>query len=228
MERRFQFMIAGMLLATLGHAVATEYRVETMAEGLEHPWSIAWLPDGTVLVTERPGRLRVIRDGRLLDVGVDGVPEVYAAGQGGLFEALPDPDFANSGWLYLSYAHGTPEANATRVARARLEDMRLIDLEVLFTASPMKDTPVHYGGRMAWLPDATLLIGLGDGFDYREQAQKLDSHLGTIVRINADGSIPADNPFADRDGALAEIYSYGHRNVQGLVHDAESGRLWQH
>ncbi|MCA1780116.1 MAG: PQQ-dependent sugar dehydrogenase [Xanthomonadaceae bacterium] len=228
MHSQLRALLAASLLVALSHAVATEYKIEAIAEGLEHPWSIAWLPDGTALVTERPGRLRMIRDGRLLAAPIDGVPAVHAASQGGLFEALPDPNYANNGWLYLSYAYGTSKANATRVARARLENMRLVDLEVLFTASPMKDTPVHYGGRMTWLPDATLLIGLGDGFDFREQAQKLNSHLGTLVRINTDGSIPADNPFIDRDDVLPEIYSYGHRNIQGLVHDADSGRLWQH
>jgi len=213
-----------------GHDKQTEpgYRIETVADGLNHPWSIAWLPDGRALVTERPGRLRMIVGDRLLDAPIDGVPEVFAASQGGLFEALPGPDFTTSGWIYLSFAYGAPEANATRVVRARLDDTRLVDHEVLFTAQPMKNTPVHYGGRMTFLPDGTLLVGLGDGFDFREQAQQLDSHLGKIVRIHADGSVPADNPFVDTDGALPEIYSYGHRNIQGLVYDAQTDTIWQH
>lgn len=208
--------------------VGPGYRIETVAEGLDHPWSIAWLPDGRALVTERPGRLRMVVGDRLLDAPIDGVPEVYAASQGGLFEALPGPDFTTSGWIYLSFAHGTSEANATRVVRARLDGTRLVDHEVLFTARPAKNTPVHYGGRMTFLPDGTLLVGLGDGFDFREQAQKLGSHLGKIVRIDADGSVPADNPFIDTEGALPEIYSYGHRNIQGLVYDAQTGTVWQH
>jgi len=217
-----------VLALTGGLAWAQAYQIETLASGLEHPWSIAWLPDATALVTERAGRLRVLRNGELVDAPVAGVPAVYAASQGGLFEALPDPDFANNRRIYISFAHGTAEANATRVIRARLEGMRLTDKEILFTASPLKDTPVHYGGRMTFLPDGTLLVGLGDGFDFREQAQKLDNHFGKIVRIHTDGSVPEDNPFVDVDDALPEIYSYGHRNIQGLLYDARTDTVWQH
>jgi len=209
-------------------AQSQDYQIETVAGGLDHPWAIAWLPDGRALVTERPGRLRVIADGELVEDPVTGVPDVYAASQGGLFEALPDPDFASNRRIYISFAHGTAEANATRVVRARLEGMRLTDKEIIFTASPLKDTPVHYGGRMMFLPDATLLIGLGDGFDFREQAQSLDNHFGKIVRIHTDGSVPDDNPFIDTEGALPEIYSYGHRNIQGLLYDARTDTVWQH
>jgi glucose/arabinose dehydrogenase len=215
------------LLYTGAHA-AQDYQIDTVAEGLEHPWSIAWLPDGRVLVTERAGRLRMIVDDQLLDDPVVGVPPVFARSQGGLFEVLVDPDFADNRRIYLSFAHGGPDANATRVVRARLEERRLLDLEVLFTAEPAKDTPVHYGGRMALLPDGTLVVGLGDGFDDRERAQTLDNHFGKIVRIARDGSVPADNPFVDRPGARPEIYSYGHRNIQGLVFDPDSGTLWSH
>jgi len=226
---RWKFVPATLLLFVASGAVTGQaYQIETVADGLAHPWSIAWLPDGRALVTERPGRLRLLRDGAVVDEPVAGVPEVHAASQGGLFEALPDPGFAANRLVYLSFAHGTPEANATRVVRGRLQGMELKDVEVLFTASPEKDTPVHYGGRMAFLPDGTLLIGLGDGFDFREQAQKLDNHFGKIVRIHTDGSVPSDNPFVDTEGALPEIYSYGHRNIQGLVFDAAAGRLWSH
>lgn len=228
MNRIEYLAVAVAMLFCSATAVGQDYQIEIAASGLDHPWSIAWLPDGRALVTERPGRLRVIADGELLEAPIEGVPEVFAASQGGLFEALPDPDFATNGLVYISFAHGTPESNATRVIRARLEGMRLVDREILFTASPSKDTPVHYGGRMAFLPDGTLLIGLGDGFDFREKAQLLDNHFGKIVRIHADGSVPEDNPFVDVEGALAEIYSYGHRNIQGLLHDAETGRIWQH
>lgn len=209
-------------------AAAAEYRVETVAEGLDHPWSLAFLPDGRMLVTERAGRLRVIEDGALVPEPVAGVPEAYVAMQGGLFEVLPDPGFADNGLVYLSFAHGSPDANATRLVRGRLADRRLEDVAVLFTAVPRKDTPVHYGGRMALLPDGTLALGLGDGFDYREAAQKLDSHLGTIVRLQRDGGIPEDNPFGNDAGVLDAIYSYGHRNIQGLVYDRERDVLWAH
>ncbi len=221
-------LAAAALLAAGVTANAAEYRIETVAEGLEFPWSLAFLPGGDMLVTERAGRLRIIREGRLLPAAVAGVPESYVAGQGGLMEVLPDPDFAENRLIYLSLAHGTREANATRLVRGRLEGDALRDVEVLFTAQPLKATPVHYGGRLAFLADGTLALTLGDGANYREESQKLSSHFGTIVRLNRDGSVPADNPFVGQAGALPEIYSYGHRNVQGIVLDAGSGRLYAH
>jgi len=207
---------------------AQDYQIETVATGLEHPWSIDWLPDGTALVTERAGRLRLLRDDELLAEPVDDVPDVLAISQGGLFEARPDPDYAETGWIYLSFAHGVDGGNATRVIRGRLRDGALVDQQVLFTAEPGKTRPVHYGGRMAFLADGTLVVGLGDGFDRRESAQALDNHFGKIIRIRRDGGIPDDNPFVGTDGALPEIWSYGHRNVQGLVFDATTARLWAH
>ena len=204
------------------------YRIETLSEGLNHPWSMAFLPDGRMLVTERAGSLRMIENGELLEAPIGGVPQAFVSSQGGMMEVLVDPDFADNQMIYLSFAYGDRDANATRVVRARLQNQTLQNVEVLFTASPMKDTPVHYGGRMTWLGDGTLAIGLGDGFDYREQAQRLDNHFGKIVRIHRDGSIPADNPFVGQADALDDIYSYGHRNIQGLVFDSASGTLWQH
>lgn len=220
-------VMLGLALGT-GPATAAEYRIETIAENLEHPWSLAFLPDGRMLVSERTGRLRVISEDGLEPDPVTGVPQAYVADQGGLMEVLPAPDFTDSGWLYLSLADGQRGATATRVVRGRLEDNRLQDVEEIFRATPERGTAVHYGGRMQWLPDATLLISLGDGFNYREQGQNLANHLGTIVRINADGSIPADNPFIGNPDALPEIYSYGHRNVQGLAYDKTREVLWQH
>lgn len=204
---------------------APGYRIETVADGLDHPWSLAFLPDGRLLVTERPGRLRMVEDGTL-SAPVTGVPAVHAVSQGGLFEVLPASDFADSGLLYLSYAAGGPDANATTVLRARLADGALVDGTVVFAATPTKDTPVHYGGRMCHRGDGTVLIGLGDGFDYREAAQDAASHLGSIVRLAPDGAAPSDNPFRNVDGALPETYSIGHRNIQGLVCDDEG--VWAH
>ncbi len=216
-----------LLLATTAPA-AGDYEPETVAEGLEHPWSLAFLPDGRKLVTERAGRLRVIEDGALLEKPVAGVPEAFVRSQGGLFEVLPDPDFEENQRIYLTLAHGSPRANRTRLVAGRLTDHRLEDVEVLFDSEPARSTPVHYGGRMTYLPDGTLVLGLGDGFDYREQAQDNANHLGTIVRLNPDGSVPEDNPFVDDPDARPEIYSYGHRNVQGLAFDVEREMLWQH
>ena len=209
-------------------AAPPPYQVETVAGGLEHPWCVAFLPDGRMLVTERPGRLRVVAGGKLLPEPVSGLPPVFARNQGGLFDVLPARDFASSGTLYLSFAHGDRGANATRVVRARLDGHALKDVQVIFTARPLKATAAHFGGRMAWLPDGTLLLTLGDGFEHREQAQTLDNHFGKSVRLNADGSVPRDNPFVGRKQALPEIYSYGHRNLQGLVVDAAAQRVWMH
>ena len=208
---------------------AAAFQIDVVADGLEHPWAIAFLPDGRMLVTERAGRLRVIdSDGQLLDQPVDGIPQAYVASQGGLMEIALHPEHEHNGWIYLSLAHGDRRANTTRVVRGRLEGMHWIDNEIIFTAEPTRDTPVHYGGRMAFMNDGTLLITLGDGFDYREDAQRLDSHTGTIVRLHDDGRVPVDNPFVEREEALPEIFSYGHRNPQGIVVDPDTGKIWSH
>lgn len=223
--RKFAAFIVLVLFA--GAAQPNE-RVETIAEGLNFPWSIAFLPDGSMLVAERNGGLRVIRDGALVETPVAGAPEAYVAGQGGLFDVVLDPGFEQNRTLYLSFAYGDRRANATRVVRAVFDGVAISDLEVIFTATPTKDTPHHYGGRMAFLPDGTLLITTGDGFDFREQAQRLDNHFGKVIRINADGSVPPDNPFVGKPDALPEIWSYGHRNPQGIVVMPGSERVWLH
>ena len=181
-----------------------------------------------MLVTERGGGLRRVRPGSGVVADIAGVPAVYERSQGGLFDVMLDRDFERSGTLFLSYAHGTPDANVLRVARARLVDDALTDVTVLFDTAPTKDTPVHYGGRMVQLPDDSLLVTTGDGFDYREQAQRLDNTFGKTVRIRDDGTVPDDNPFVDRDGARPEIWTYGHRNPQGLVVDGRTGLVYLH
>lgn len=203
-------------------AQTAAYRVETVATGLDHPWSLAFLPDGRMLVTERPGRLRLIEpgpDGRpqLRPDPVAGVPPVLSQGQSGLFEVLPDPDFARNRRILLSYAHGQPQANHLRVTAATLEGDRLVDARPIFTSQPAKTETQHFGGRMAWLADGSLLLGMGDGNLERTDAQRLRTHLGKFMRIRADGSVPADNPFVNRAGARPEIWSVGHRNPQGVV-----------
>ncbi|MCL7945325.1 PQQ-dependent sugar dehydrogenase [Marinobacter sp. ATCH36] len=225
-------MIAGGLALPESDAVADEqpdYQTETLAEGLEHPWSLAFLPDGRMLVTERPGRLRLLTaEGELVPQPLEGVPEVFASGQAGLFEVLPAADFEQSRAIYLSYACGTAEANHACLARGELDDKALKNVTEIFRVQPSKKGSAHYGGRLVWLPDNTLVLTLGDGFDYREQAQRRENHIGSIVRLNPDGTVPEDNPFADSDRYRGEIYSYGHRNVQGLVYDKEKDRLIAH
>ncbi|GAB4175841.1 MAG: PQQ-dependent sugar dehydrogenase [Wenzhouxiangellaceae bacterium] len=224
---------ATMLLASVtasmcagAHANAADYQIEVITDQLEYPWAMAWLPDGRLLITERVGRLRVYENGALHAQPIAGTPPVHFAGQAGLFDVLPDPDFARNHRLYLSHAAGTAKSNTLQVSAGRLSGDHIVDVQPLFIARPMRNTSAHYGGRMSFLDDGTLVVGLGDGFDFREQAQRLDNHFGKIVRIRTDGSIPSDNPFVDDPRALPEIYTYGHRNVQGLVFDPATGRLW--
>jgi glucose/arabinose dehydrogenase len=217
----------GCLLASLP-AAADSVRVETVAGGLEHPWALVFLDDRRMLISERTGRLRLIVDGRLLEEPVVGVPDTFVRAQGGFQDLALHPRFSENGWVYLSLAHGSASGNATRVVRGRIRDRAWVDGETVFTATPSKSTPVHYGARMAFLSDDTLLISIGDGFDYREHAQRFDSHLGKIVRVSDRGEVPVDNPLQARQTALPEIFSYGHRNVQGIVVDPDSGLIWSH
>lgn len=213
-----------LLVAT--PALSAGYEETTVADGLNMPWSVAFLPDGELLVTELGGNVRSIVSGAVGEP-ISGVPPVYRKSQGGLFDVLPHPDFASNRLIYLSFAHGTPEANATRIVRGRYEDGALNDVEVIYTIALTKDTPVHYGGRMVWLADGTLLMTTGDGFDYREEAQNTANAMGSIIRINADGSIPKDNPLLTDSKAAPEVYSYGHRNAQGIAVRAD-GRVYMH
>lgn len=196
------------------------YVIETVAEGLVLPWGIAFLPKGDMLVTELDGRLRLISNGALVNDAVENVPEVYRASQGGLMDVVIHPDYESNQLVYLSLAVGTPESNALRVIRARFTGDSLENVQTVFEAAPRKNTPVHYGGRMTFLVDKTLLITVGDGFDYREEAQNPSNHFGSIVRVTDDGKVPADNPFVDSDTAQPEIWSIGHRNQQSITYDA--------
>jgi aldose sugar dehydrogenase len=214
---------------------ASGFRRSVLARGLEHPWGLAWLPDGDLLITERPGRLRIVRDGVLDPTPIAGVPEVLAAGQGGLLDVSVHPRFAENRLVYLTYAAGTPEANHTRLARARFDGRALTGLEVIYAAPQRKSGTQHFGSRLVWLPDGTLLLAIGDGGNppvqldgalIREQAQNRGSALGKILRLNADGSPAAGNPFQGDPGALPELWSLGHRNIQGLAYDPAARRVW--
>lgn len=202
------------------------YRVHTVATGLDRPWSIAFLPDGRMLVTEMAGRLRLIGlDGKLGEIALDGLPPVFRRGGTiGLMDVVLDPDFAQNGWLYLTMGHGEEGANGTRLVRARLAGARIEDVKVLFSSSP-KPRVGNNGGRMAFLRDGTLVLTVGDGNWRREEAQNLANHLGTVVRLDRDGKAPPDNPFVSRPGAAPGIYSLGHRNPQGIAVDPVTGDL---
>jgi glucose/arabinose dehydrogenase len=209
-------------------------RQVTLARGLEHPWGLAFLPDGALLVTERPGRLRIVRNGAVDPQPVDGVPPVLAEGQGGLLDVALHPRFAENRLVYLSYAHGSEEENRTRVARGVLDGKALRDVRVIFEVKDPKPGVQHFGSRFAWLPDGTLLVSIGDGGNpparvagrpSRDLAQDVAFHHGKVVRIGDDGSVPKDNPFAGRAGAAPAVWSYGHRNIQGLAVDGR-GRVW--
>lgn len=208
-----------------------------VAKGLDRPWALAFLPDGGMLVTERPGRLRLVRDGALDPRPIAGVPEVHAQGQGGLLDIALHPDFARNRTLFLTYAHGTAQANRTRIARAVLdaEAHALRDLRVIFEVNREKPGNQHFGSRLLVLPDGTLLATIGDGGNpptsldgrlIRENAQDLSNHIGAVVRITEDGGIPRDNPFLGRADARPEIWSYGHRNAQGLAWDPIRRIVW--
>jgi glucose/arabinose dehydrogenase len=204
-------------------------RVVELASGLEHPWSLAFLPDGRLLVTERPGRLRVVTRGGALSDPIQGVPAVFAQGQGGLLDVALDPDFASNATIYLAYAEDRGgNTNATTVYRARLHETALEDGAVIFRQEPAVESPAHFGGRLVFARDGRLFVTLGErsARHFIDRAQSLDDHFGKIVRIERDGSIPADNPFVGRPGARPEIWSYGHRNPQGAALHPETGELW--
>jgi glucose/arabinose dehydrogenase len=201
-------------------------RATAVASGLEHPWGLAFLPDGRMLVTERPGRLRIVgKDGQLTKP-LAGVPAVYASGQGGLLDVAVSPSFANDRLVYLSYAEPGEGGAGTAVARGRLGDGVLENVQVIWHQVPKVSGPNHWGSRLLFARDGTLFVTTGDRYAQRERAQDLSTTIGKIVRINADGSIPQDNPFVKRDGARPEVWSYGHRNVQAAALNPRTGQLW--
>ncbi len=208
-------------------AAGPQARVTVVAQGLEHPWSLAFLPDGAMLITERPGRLRLLRDGRL-SPPLAGVPEVAAQGQGGLLDVALPPGFSRNRYVYLSYAESDGKRSGTAVGRGRLSDdgRALEDFRVLFRQAPKLSTGVHYGARLVFDGRGYLYISLGENYQ-RMAAQDLDKLQGKIVRLREDGSVPPDNPYAGKPGARAEIWSYGHRNPQGLALHPRTGQLWE-
>ena len=212
------------------HYQTTEYeiQVDLVADGLSNPWSIAFLPDGDMLVTERAGRLRLIRDGQLEQIPVGGTPEVKITVLGGLLDVLLHPDFASNRILYLSYAKGKENDNlsTTALARARLNAYTLVGLEDIFVANSWSQSPTNFGGRMTFGDDGKLYMTIGERQE-EARAQDMMDHGGKVIRLNDDGSIPTDNPFIGNDEVLPEIFAYGIRSPQGLAFNPRTGELWE-
>lgn len=219
-----------MVLATtaLGQDFSTEQgrvRVVTVATGLEHPWGLAFLPDGRMLVTERPGRLRLVTADGVLSAPLGGVPAVFASGQGGLLDVALHPQFAENRLVYLSYAEPGAGGAGTAVARGRLGAAQLEEVRVIFRQEPKVGGGLHFGSRLVFAPDGTLFVTMGER-NQRERAQHGHEHLGKVVRITADGMVPANNPFVGQAGVRPEIWSLGHRNVQGATLHPQTQALW--
>ncbi|HUF70811.1 MAG TPA: PQQ-dependent sugar dehydrogenase [Longimicrobiales bacterium] len=236
-------VLAGLAVMIPAAAHAQSYRSEhhafravPVAEGLNNPWSIAFVPGGDILITERAGRLRIVRNGQLLEAPVEGVPEVRARGQGGLLEVALHPQFESNRFLYLTYSKPNADGSegTTAVARGRFENDRLIDVQDIFVAEAWSRGGNHFGSRIAFDSDGYLFVTVGDrgaspdpATVHSHPAQDLSNHQGTVNRLHDDGRIPADNPFVGRSGAQPSIWSYGHRNQQGLAYDATTGYLWE-
>ena len=223
--------LAGVVSARPDAQVVTtekaRVRVETVVRGLEHPWGLAFLPDGRMLVTEKAGRLRIVSPEGQLGEPLAGVPTVDAVGQGGLLDVAVDPGFARNQRIYLSYSEPRGEGlNGTSVVRAKLGTQGLDDAKVIFRQQPALAGGHHFGSRLVFGRDGTLFVTLGDRNRGRDRVQQLDNHIGKVVRIDTDGNAPADNPFRGQSGALPEIWSLGHRNIQGAALHPATGELW--
>jgi glucose/arabinose dehydrogenase len=221
-----------VLLTLAGAAVASSAQdpdVQTVATGLEHPWAVAFLPRGRYLVTERPGRMRIVAAEGAVGAALAGVPPVVAAGQGGLLDLVLDSGFERNRGLFFCYSESGPGGNGTALARARLsaDESRLEEVRVIFRQQPKVASNLHFGCRIAETAEGHLFLTLGERFSRKEEAQKLDNHLGKVVRLTKDGAAAPGNPFANRPGALPEIWSYGHRNPQGATL-GPGGALWIH
>jgi aldose sugar dehydrogenase len=239
MSRALHLFAAAAAGLANGGAIAAEIesteqgpvRVETVAQGLDHPWGFEFLPDGGLLVTERSGALRLVSAQGLVSDPVVGVPEVDARGQGGLLDVALHPDFGRNRLVYLSYSERGEGGNSTAVVRGVLspDGRSLAEVERIFTQQPKLPSTKHFGSRLVFDGKGHLFVTLGErsSAEFREQAQDLDSHLGKIVRLAEDGSVPEDNPFAGTAGALPEIWSYGHRNIQAAAINPETGQIWE-
>ncbi|MCW8887651.1 MAG: PQQ-dependent sugar dehydrogenase [Gammaproteobacteria bacterium] len=203
------------------------FSITTIVEGLDHPWSIAFLPNGQMLVTERPGQLRLVENGKLHPHPIAGLPAITEEGQGGLLDVALHPDYKDNGWIYLSFSAAGDGGLGVEVIRGRLSKMRLVDIEPIFRVARKSSGGRHFGSRLLFDRNGHLYISAGERGD-RLRAQDLSDHAGSIIRLHDDGSIPSDNPFIDRSDAKPEIYSYGHRNPQGMALHPQTGEVWSH
>lgn len=222
-------LLCGASMIALAETLRTEYQqieLEQLADGLNSPWAVAILPDGRFLVTEKEGRLLMIDNGELTTIS--GTPDVSVLGQGGLLDVVLHPDFESNQLVYLTWSKPNEDGSNTTTAlsRGKLEGDSLVEVETLFEQDRYSQPGRHYGSRLAWLPDGTLLMSIGDRGAEPPRAQDLADHAGSLLRLNDDGTVPEDNPFIDQDDVLPEIYSYGHRNIQGLFVHPQTGEIW--
>jgi glucose/arabinose dehydrogenase len=237
--KKFRFVAVTALLTLTAPFISAEdlsikterytLKVDTLASGLSSPWSVALLPDGLTLITEKAGQLRVLRDGKLLARPVAGLPEVTVRGQGGLLDVVAHPGYQKNRLIYWSYSAGTATEVGTEVARGRLscdgDECRVSDVQVIFIQKPKANAGQHFGSRLVWDRSGNLFVALGDR-GRQDDAQNLGNHLGTVLRVTETGEIPADNPLAKREGAMPEIFTYGNRNVQGAALHPRTSELW--
>jgi glucose/arabinose dehydrogenase len=210
------------------HSEKQSFRLVTLLTGLENPWSMAFLPDGRMLITERAGRLRLVdQDYKLDPQAIDGLPEVVSQGQGGLFDVVLHPQYAQNGWIYWAYSAPGPGGWGTALARGKLQAYRMTDVKVLFSMRPKTRSSNHFGGRIVFDPAGLLYLTLGDRGD-KDRAQKLDDHAGSVIRLHDDGRVPANNPFVNKAGAMTEKWTLGNRNIQGAALHPKTGELWTH
>lgn len=234
----FPILLASFVKAPEGEPISDNiitsekmsFRVDTIVSGLSVPWGMVFLPNGNMLITERAGEIRIFRNGQLLEEKVKGLPEIYVKGQGGLLDIALHPSYEENGWIYLSYATPAPNENDggnTTIMRARLKDDTLVDQEVLFKAEPNSSRGVHFGCRIEFDREGYLYFSVGER-GQSSNAQTLSNHCGKIFRLHDDGRVPDDNPFVGQKKAMPEIFTYGHRNPQGLALHPQTGELWAH
>jgi glucose/arabinose dehydrogenase len=213
-------------LSPVNISEAQKFQIDTLAKGLTNPWGLAFLPDGKILITERKGEILIFNDGKILDEKIQQVPTVYANGQGGLLDIQLHSDFENNQLIYLSYSKPGEVGGATTIARAKLVGNTLTDLQEIFVAQPFVDSGLHFGSRIVFDGEGHIFFSCGER-GTKENSQTLENHLGKIIRLNEDGSVPSDNPFVNTANAKPEIWSYGHRNPQGLYFDKANKNLWE-